>query len=222
MAKLTIVKEFKAQRCEICHQSDCYSPDLNTCTRCNTVDITLVNKPVSSNNPYPIQFSYPINQVVIPNTVAIEDLGDTFTIIYRWYSTKRLGLFLAIGLSQMFNVLGQLSSRHGATFWLPLMIIPIYLYFIAAVLLNKTHITITENQILKRNGPISIPFFSNRTIAIDEVSSFEYEKRRNFDSLYLQLTSGKRIKLISNQDDQDTMLFVQKVLRDRLSKKNGR
>ena len=39
MEHLQIKKEFPAQRCEICHQADCFDPIANVCTRCQSVMI---------------------------------------------------------------------------------------------------------------------------------------------------------------------------------------
>lgn len=37
MQHLQIKKEYPAQRCEICHQADCFDPAANVCTRCQSV-----------------------------------------------------------------------------------------------------------------------------------------------------------------------------------------
>jgi hypothetical protein len=37
MERLQIKKEYPAQRCEICHQADCFDPVANVCTRCQSV-----------------------------------------------------------------------------------------------------------------------------------------------------------------------------------------
>lgn len=37
MEHLQIKREFPAQRCEICHQADCFDPASNLCTRCQSV-----------------------------------------------------------------------------------------------------------------------------------------------------------------------------------------
>ncbi|MBI4750108.1 MAG: hypothetical protein HY774_16605 [Acidobacteria bacterium] len=39
MERLQIKKEYLAQRCEICHQADCFDPVSNICTRCQSVTI---------------------------------------------------------------------------------------------------------------------------------------------------------------------------------------
>src|SRR5688572_15241813 len=43
--ELIIKKETLAERCEICHQNDAFDPITNHCSRCSSIDKSLVVKP---------------------------------------------------------------------------------------------------------------------------------------------------------------------------------
>jgi hypothetical protein len=47
MAKLEIKTETFPERCEICHQTDCFNPATGLCSRCSTVPATLLNQKLS-------------------------------------------------------------------------------------------------------------------------------------------------------------------------------
>lgn len=44
MYKVKVKREFFAQRCEICHKSDCFDPEQNSCNRCNQLVIEKIPK----------------------------------------------------------------------------------------------------------------------------------------------------------------------------------
>src|SRR5437764_2110392 len=94
MAKLTIIKESKATRCEICHQSDFFDAVYNTCSRCGNLSsmnlgaMALSNQNYQNYQNYPAPSAYRSQEVIIPKNVAIEELGDTFTIAYNSGSIK--------------------------------------------------------------------------------------------------------------------------------------
>jgi hypothetical protein len=220
MSKLTILKESTPYRCEICHQSDYFDPKTNSCSRCGDVKNLPALKTNTKLSNVLAAINSPNRQIVIPSAVSLEELGHSFTIVYKWFSTKRLG-FIFLLMSTAFPSFITAFTRSGfnGSFsnWIFLFIFPIYFLLILSVILNKTYITISDNQICKISKPINI--IPKKVINIDDISDFAYERIGNEDRLNLILKSGKRIRLIGNMDDKESMLFVESVLKERLSKK---
>jgi hypothetical protein len=218
MAKLTILKESAAQRCEVCHQSDCFDPAFNTCSRCNNLNIDNALLDIRNS---PGQIPYRPQQVIIPNNVAIEDLGNTFTILYRSGSFRHALPFFAISFSMINNVLRPwLSPDHpgpGFIFWISAIWIPIFILAVVNLIIKKTYITITDDQIIKHDTPW--PGFTKKTINIKEIASFEFTNEFGWDRLNLILNNGKRVKLIKNRGDRDGMELIERVLKERLAKR---
>jgi hypothetical protein len=218
MAKLTIIKESTAQRCEICHQSDRFDPAFNTCSRCN--NLNLGDAALNIRNS-PAQVAYWPQQVIIPNNVTIEELGNTFTIIYRSGSIKHALPLLAVSLNMFNNILRPWLSPQNPgphfIFWLSAIWIPLFILIVVTLITKKTYITITDDQIIKHDVPWTR--ITKKTINIKEIANFEFNNKVGWDKLFLILKNGKRVKLISNKGDRDGMELIERVLKERLAKK---
>src|SRR2546422_828582 len=100
MPKITILKENPATRCEICHQTDCFNPATNYCSRCNSV-VNIAGSNFGFNaqaltvgeNPHPVQ----------PEAVEIEQWGYNYTVIYRWRSLNNLKRWLPFVCSPLLS-----------------------------------------------------------------------------------------------------------------------
>lgn len=222
MGKITILKESKPTRCDICHKSDEFNPNTNYCSRCNNLVTTLAKKDYSNPATTSNFLMNRINQeIVIPNSINVEELGDSFTVMYRWYSIKRFvtailpGISIFLSLTRVFFSGNELPSEKLVC----LFIFIFYLIIIITLLVNKTSITISNNEICKKNGPI--PFPRGWTFDLTDLDSFICEELKGEHSLAIMLKNGKRIALLSSnlEDDKEKILFIHRVLSERVSKK---
>src|SRR5437868_4420797 len=102
MSKLTILKESRPVRCEICHQTDFFDAATNTCSRCGNLSSLNIGETAKTNRNFPAPIAYSPQEVIIPKNVAIEELDNTFMIEYRSGSIKHILPFLALSFN-IFN-----------------------------------------------------------------------------------------------------------------------
>lgn len=211
MSKIKILKETDATRCEICHQSDCYSAETDTCSRCSNIDLP-ANK-TKSNSP---QLISPQNRIVAkPALLEVVDDGLTYTLSYRWRAytrTKNPFVFIFFWLA--------LKGAFLASFALFLFLLIILSLFLLIIFLNKTAITITREKLIKNSGPISAS--AQKEILLSDIKYINYERHlHNCGRLLVRLKDGRLIELIRDLQDRDSMQFIEQELKKKIRHLNA-
>lgn len=211
MSKITILRENRATRCEICHQADSYDASSNRCSRCDSA-IDIRSKDVALNVQRQLANISENYEIVQPEAVSIEDSNNRYRIIYRWRSMNNIGRVLSMSFFPLLMISGNFQHL---SYWVILALV--YLWMIIAVLVNKTSISISNNQLIKKSGPLSL--CREKVVSIDDIADVRHERVRKQDTLAIRLNSGKRLVLINNIDDQDSMKFIEQTIKEKISRK---
>lgn len=219
MSKITILKETAPTRCEVCHQADYYDAITNSCSRCGNIN-SLINS--NQNIDYQLATTAQGNyQLIKPDAVELIDSGSNYLITYHWHSSRnrnRTLYFFLILLSGLFNGTNLLHRTSTFSILFFAFIIFLYLLIFIRAFINKTNITISATKLLLNNSPISL--FDNKEIELADIREVFYHRRYNNDMLYVRLKSGKKIKLIQNIEDKDSLLFIEKILKEKIKHLN--
>src|SRR5438132_9158209 len=153
MAELQIKAESLPTRCEICHKSDCFTPENGYCSRCSVV--YLIKQACDQE----------YSNLPQPTNITIIDYGDRLEIILRWFFISSAVARIFISFCLLFiivflitNIPGQ-SDRLLSIFLeigsLALFGILIFaVYRVLQICLNRTYIQITKGEILVHTTPI--------------------------------------------------------------------
>ena len=100
MAELRIKAESLPKRCEICHKSDCFNPEIGYCSRCSVLYVTKQICNQKYNN-----FPQPANITIIDN-------GDRLEIILRWFimGSAVARFFISFCLLGSLDLKGHMSA----------------------------------------------------------------------------------------------------------------
>src|SRR5687767_5632521 len=75
--EIKIKTEFHAERCEVCHQSDCFNPSTNFCTRCGNLS---TDRPLPHTHEIGLENSFETQQLNFH--FAIGALGASASILF--------------------------------------------------------------------------------------------------------------------------------------------
>ena len=222
MKKITIIKESTPTRCDICHKNDNFNQKTSYCSRCdNIVTSGFKNEIIDLS-----QIGSSLEEQKLPlNSVKIEDLGFSYTIIYKWFTRAKIPWLLVIMLGVVPNLIGLwailvASEPYKLPFYwvnitVNLLLVSVYVLALIMMVLNKTYIKIMNNQIIITTKPIN--FFSQKIIDIFKIVDILYKDNLVNASIQLLLTNGKKILLIEDSNKKSIKL-IENILKEKLIK----
>jgi hypothetical protein len=96
MSELQIKAESLPERCEVCHQTDCFDPVNNHCTRCAGVSVTVPSS-LSNSGPY-MEAINQARQLKSGGAIALLCLIANILFSGRIDSLTAISIILAIGM----------------------------------------------------------------------------------------------------------------------------
>jgi hypothetical protein len=85
---------------------------------------------------------------------------------------------------------------------------------LCSLLLNKTHITLTNNSLIKWTEPIH--FTGKKELALAEIADVFLDSDNNTQQLYLVLKDGSKVILIDRINDRESMMFIKRLLKEKI------
>ena len=212
MSDLTIQSESLPKRCEVCHQSDCLDAVKNYCSRCNNVIGELAfNKSKQLNSALVVNNNS--HQLIKPDSINIKYGGDKDIIIYKWQPGSPVEMQrVIISLLILFINWNQhpiVWSIIGISFLLNIL-------SVLAQSINNTYITISSNQLLVKDSPISLK--KKQTINIDDISDIFYEAKNKQNTVFVKLNSGRKQKIASSYENKDSMLYIERLIKNKIKR----
>jgi hypothetical protein len=213
-----------------------------SCPKCNALvlaeDINeqmLVAKCNSCNDVFSFSDSLPpVNQnlpklkIGIPSNVIVEDDGSVRRVVHRWFKKSHLGLFVFALIWNGFLVgwFSMASNIPENPFRIMFLLFPILhvavgiglLYFCVSGFFNRTWITVTDEAIDVRHGPI--PVGGNRHVAVADIRQIycdenvhQQEHGHSFTfNVKALMHDGRMVVLLKRMQDKPFVLFIKQQL----------
>ena len=224
--KLKIKYESVPERCEICHQSDCFTPSSGHCSRCSAL---VVWKPSSLQNNF-VQ-NPRISPIVRPTNVQVECYDQQLKLVTSWQNEELSTIILPFFfLSYIFLIFGIITTGLVTKFsvvWLniaiailiSLLVLSILagIYFAQATRRNHSTILVANRMLIIKHSPL--PWFGNKIIDVENLSQLYAKKNTktilsaleetSFYDLHAKLNDGRDITLISGLASAEVARFLE-------------
>lgn len=203
-------------KCDRCHSVFNFSTHLKP-------DISITDSPVSRKP----------KEISQPKQVSIFKEGMTLNLVQNWFSLKYLFLlFFCIAWDSFLIFWYAIALSEGAP-WImsvfPLAHVAVGVglsYYTLAGLLNRSIVSVNQSEFSIRHGPL--PWIGNITLRSSEIDQLycqeEYNRGKNGVYYTYQLSAllknGRKIKLLSNLDSAEVVLYMERQIEDWLSIKD--
>jgi len=222
---LKVKSQSLAERCEICHKTDCFEPEISFCSRCNVLMKWQEQHVVSR------------SKISRPASVQVEHNENQLKLIRSWQETEFLsflvptailssGLFIALWLYFIFYI-GNISNLSediisSLLLFSFLMLIPIYCAL--TTYKNQTIVLITDESLSIKHVPL--PWPGNTSISTKNIkqlytkvaSQFE-DTEKKLHCIYeirAKLIDNKDVKVLGGLIHEDVSLFLKQQIEDYL------
>lgn len=120
MEKVKIKTEYNAQRCEICHQSDCFDPETNNCFRCDKVNVLRRKEETTlyTKKPFPYYNYYIENHYTEKQALKNGILNFSLSVLYSTilnlstHDNKEILILVFLILVLSISGIGNLIDWH--------------------------------------------------------------------------------------------------------------
>ena len=215
--KLKVKYESAPQRCEVCHQSDCFNPNTGACSRCGVL----------------VCWQDALAEIVVPASVTVERYDNQLKLIQSWHDKKiiksltipiilsspAIFLWWLIILTSIIDSasIGEYSSLLTGILFL---IFPSFgwllgPYYLLASYKNQTTISVTNKTLSIKHAPI--PWVGNRDISVSNLVQLYVRQGKRvgtiFNPRYLydlraKLKNGRDINLVGNLASKEVGHFL--------------
>jgi hypothetical protein len=192
--KLKVKTESPPERCEICHQTDCFDPHNNYCSRCSIISIQLHQQRES------LEFHR-----------SNENTVKGLLVTQYWKNCINHPISKTIKLMAWFFLIIYISSRFPFPIAKLFLLIPIPILFaLLCVLLreiNRTTVELSKDKLSVRSQPI--PSFSSTDINPKDIQSLYCAKSSRFGSYSLRaiLNNGTHTTILKYLEAEKALLI---------------
>lgn len=216
--KLKVKYESAPERCEVCHKSDCFDPNIGSCSRCGVL----------------VRWQETSATMIAPASVTVERYDTQLKLVQSWQDKKIIkSLIFSVILSSPAVLLwwliiltsivdsasiGEYPSLLTGIFFLMFPSLGWLLgpYYLLASYKNKTTISLTNKTLSIKHGPI--PWIGNRDISVSTLVQLYVRQGKRvgtiFNPRYLydlraKLKNGRDINLVGNLASKEVGHFLE-------------
>lgn len=205
MTSLKVKKEKYPERCEICHQPDCFDQIKNICMRCNKGLVNLKEQTQIST----FQLMKKLKCEVIENTKEKIELSIS----------KFTGTDFILAILYVIGVINLCQKYYFTEYKIYVLVLFIICVYHLINTLFADELLLINNSELKISSGMSKKSIV-KTINIIDIKEIEYCREWFSDQLVVKLSNGKKEILFSRTDDKKKILALKDLIELKLNKLN--